>query len=288
MLGQGDERELGRRFTERAPLRLAAPSDRGIARSKADQRDRELLDPVRSDEVRHLGIGEARPEPWSEARRLREHHRLGQHRARVPVDVAETALGVPPGRLPGRAGHDQGRRVATRRRPDLDERMPDRVVPVHAVREVLDTVGRHVEFEREATTGRAGRAEQPRARVRRSRRTNPDDTGRQMEQPRETSQIDRRRRGVVSAGEDRRGRHIDRGPDTRQLDRRQSGRVHLAGRRQSFERIRDEVLDHQRVLDRRQHVRWRHIRVRGQAVVQPSGGTGGRSFRRHASNGRQM
>ena len=119
------------------------------------------------------GVREARPQARAQAGRVRQRERLGEHRAGVPVDVPEAALGVAPAGAPRHAGDDQRRGLAVRGRRDPDQRMLDRVVPVHAVGHAFDAAGRHVELQREAPAGRTGRAQQQRRPVRRARRRAP-------------------------------------------------------------------------------------------------------------------
>ena len=101
---------------------------RACRRSRRDDRERELVDAVGADEARDLRVREA----GVQARLAGQRERLGEHRAGVPVEVAEAALGVLPAGAPRDAGDDQRRRVAVRRWPDRAQRVVDRVVPVHA------------------------------------------------------------------------------------------------------------------------------------------------------------
>ncbi len=208
-----------------------------------------------------LGVREARPQLRRHG--VREGQRLREHRARVPVDVAEAALGVAPARAPGHARDDQRRRLAVRRRPDLSERMPDRVVPVDAVVEATDAAGRDVELEREAAAGRArGAVEQGRPVLALG---HPHDTGREVQQPRERGEVERHRlRRPAGQHGGRRGR--DRRPLARQLDRGQPGRVRLAGRGPAREVVGHEVLHDAGVLDRDGELALG--RVRGEAVIE--------------------
>jgi hypothetical protein len=62
-----DERELGRRRIDRATGSLAGRPDRGLTVAQPDHREREFVDTVRADQVRDLGIWEARPQTRTEA-----------------------------------------------------------------------------------------------------------------------------------------------------------------------------------------------------------------------------
>ena len=222
-LGERDERELARGRVDRSGGGLAPGADRRLAAGERDQRDRELVHPVGAHESRDLGVREARPQP----RLARERERLREHRPGVPVDVAEAALGVAPAGAPGHAGDDERGRLARRGRPDLQQRVSDRVVPVDSVGEAVDAAGRDVQLEREAPAGRAGRAQQQRRAV--LALDDAHDARREVQQPRERGNVEGGRRSVP-------GEHGGRGggrrrPVARQLERRQSGRVRLAGRR---------------------------------------------------------
>lgn len=157
--------------------------------------------------------------------------------------------------------------------PTWTRAWPRWVVPVHPVSKAFHPAGRHVELHREAPAGRPGGAEQPAAGGR-CRLAHAHDTGGEMQQPGQTRKVDPGGWGGVPAGQHRRRGGIDPRPLPRQLCHRESGRIVLARRRQLVEVVRDEVLHHQRVVDRpwegvHRPLVIRHERVRAETVVEP-------------------
>jgi hypothetical protein len=212
-LGGGDQRQLARGVVDVAAGRFTAGLDRRLALVQRDERDRELVDAVRAHQTGDLRIREAR----EQARARSECQDLRERRPRVPVDVAEAAFGVAPGRAPRHAGDDQRGRPAARGRRDRDQRVRLRVIPAHAF-----AVG-DVQLEREAPTGRARGAEEVlRATFALGR---ADDAGREEEHAAEALQLARQRhpRKVVVLVRIRPGGQV----------------------------VGDEVLQHERVIGRR-------------------------------------
>ena len=117
-----------------SPVRWTA----GVAGTEGHERDGELVHAVGADERGHLRVGEGREEPRRQPAGVGEGERLGEHRARVPVDVAEAALAVAPAGAPRHPGDDEGHRLARRRRPEDDEGVGLGVVPVQARLEAVD------------------------------------------------------------------------------------------------------------------------------------------------------
>ena len=219
----------------------------GSPSSRRDQRERELVDAIGADEARHLGVGEARPQARPAPGRFHQRQGLGEHRAGIPVDVPQAALGVFPAGPPRDAGDDQRRGRASRRRADVNEPVADWVIPMHAVRKTGHPTGRDVDLEREAPAGRSGRPEQPSPA---SQLLDTNDSRGEVEQPGESGQIDGGRRCNMPAGQDGGRRSQDWSPIAWQLDDRQTGRIRLARRRQACHVQRDEVRQQARVADR--------------------------------------
>ena len=132
---------------------------------------------------------------------------------------------------------------------DLAERMCHGVIPVDAIAQPGDAARGHVQLEGEESAGRAGRAEQEPPAV--PAHGDAHDPGRQVEEPGQAAQVERRGEGPVASGQevDRRGRHGR--PRRRQLDRREAVGIALAvgGKRRAM--VGREVLQDQRMVDRR-------------------------------------
>ena len=158
------------------------------------------------------------------------------------------------------------------RRRDQPERMTDRVIPVDAIAQPGDATRGHVELEREEPAGRPRRAEQEPSAV--PTHGDAHDPGRQVEEAGKSAQVERRRYRRVASGQevDRRSRHGR--PCRRQLDRGEALGIALAVGRERRAVVGGEVLEDQRMVDRRRPLEPRVARVRAQAVVEPRGVAG--------------
>jgi hypothetical protein len=72
--------------------------------------------------------------------------------------MPEPTLGIAPAGTPRDARHNERRRLALRRRSNLDERVVQRIEPVDAVRELLHAACGHIELEWELPAGGSRRA----------------------------------------------------------------------------------------------------------------------------------
>ena len=147
---------------------------------------------------------------------------------RVPIEVPEATLRILPAGPPGDTRHDERCCLPHRRRPDFDECVAQRVVPVHAIREAGETARGQVELEREAPTRRPGRAKPVEPSV--GTLGGADDPGGQVTEPCELMEV----QCVLGANA--------RLPDTRQLDPLQPSRIFLARSRERFKDKHLEVL----------------------------------------------
>src|SRR6185437_1787061 len=118
--------ELQRRGVHVAAGRWAGRIEGGRRLRQGDHRHRELVHPVRTGQLAHLRVREARVEPGGQAGRVGECEQLGQHGPGVPVDVPVAAFAVAPAGAPWNPGDDHGRTAVTRWRPDLYERVVER------------------------------------------------------------------------------------------------------------------------------------------------------------------
>ena len=144
----GDQRELQRCSVDLARDRRSIRLDGGRAVAERDDRCRQLVHPVSADQHRDRRVREPGVQPCGDPGGVRDRDQLGERRARVPVDVAVTTLAVAPAGPPRNAGHDDHRRTRSRRRADPNQRMVERVVPVHPGRHARSFWRRHAQLER--------------------------------------------------------------------------------------------------------------------------------------------
>jgi len=200
-LGRGAQRQFD--LGQLARGRRAAGFDRRGAVAEGEQRERIFVHPVRADQRAERGVREQRADPGRQSGAVRCRRQLGQHRARVPVEVAPAAFGVPPAGAPRHAGHDQGGGRAAGRGADRDEGVLLGVVPVHAVRDARDAARARVELQREPGAGRAGRPEQDPSPAALGRAHHP---GAEEEHPAELRGVQRQRRRRRAGQDGRRAR----------------------------------------------------------------------------------
>ena len=180
--------------------------------------------------------------------------------------MAEPPFRIPPARPPGDPGDNERRRLARGRRSHLAERVVHRVVPVDAIGQPAHPMRGDVELERKEAARRSGRTEQEPPPVPAHRY--PHDAGREVEDAGEPAQVERPRGQRVAPGQhvDRRCR--DARPRRRQLDRRQTVGIGLAMERERRAVVGDEVLEHQRVVDRRRPLDAWDMLVGAQSVIE--------------------
>ena len=260
-----DERELDRLVVDRPRDGLAARARRGRVVVERQQGDGELLDAVRSDQRRHLGVREAQIEPPRQAGRPRCGTQLREHRAGVPEDVPEAALGITPPGAPRHPGDHDGRSAVRGGRAHPPQRVLHRVVPVDAVRKARHRAGGDVHLEGEPRARRA-RGPQEHGRPRRMLH-DADDSGGEVEDPPEHGEVEHGGGDHRRSGEHARRRLEHGGQIPRQRRRRQPAGVALDPRGPPVRVVRGEILQDARVVHRPVPPPGR--RHRGELVIEP-------------------
>ena len=232
--------------------------DRGRVVAEGDDGHGPLVHPIGADERGDPGIREAAVQPRGEPCGVGHREQLREHGARIPVHVPEATFAVAPPGAPRDAGDHEGGRTGSRRRPNPNEGVVERVVPVHP-RGQLRALGHgDVDLEREATARGPGGAEQP-GPVRPLHRAH-DPRG-QVQQPGEVRQVHLRAGDLGGARHhgDRRRRRGGEVPRERQAGQRPL--VPLVEPREAIQVVHLEVLQHARIVDRARPTRGRARRT---------------------------